>query len=83
MDQVNKEFIMNVMANAKDLILATIRPDGYPQATTISFAYDDLTLYVGVGKENQKARNFAKTIYESCENCATKKVKVVQTLLQL
>ncbi|TCS33080.1 nitroimidazol reductase NimA-like FMN-containing flavoprotein (pyridoxamine 5'-phosphate oxidase superfamily) [Paucimonas lemoignei] len=57
MDQANKDFIMNVMANANDLTLATIRPDGYPQATTVSFAYDGLTLYVGVGKNSQKAQN--------------------------
>ena len=32
MDQAHKEFIMNLMTNTKDLILAKVRPDGYPQA---------------------------------------------------
>ncbi len=60
MEQSIKEFILNVMANAKDLTLATIRPDGYPQATTVSFAFDDLTIYVGVGKNSQKALNIRR-----------------------
>jgi general stress protein 26 len=57
MEQSIKEFILNVMANANDLTLATIRPDGYPQATTVSFAFDGLAMYVGVGKDSQKVRN--------------------------
>lgn len=57
MEQSIKEFILNIMGNAKDLTLATIRQDGYPQATTVSFAFDDLAIYVAVGKDGQKARN--------------------------
>ncbi len=57
MDASTQKFILNIIDNAKDLSLATIRPDGYPQATTVSFANDGLTLYVGIGKESQKARN--------------------------
>lgn len=57
MDQASKEFIFNVIGQAKDLTLATIRPDGYPQATTVSYASDGLTIYVGVGKESQKIAN--------------------------
>lgn len=40
-----------------DLTLATIRPDGYPQATTVSFANDGLTIYIGIGMDSQKAHN--------------------------
>lgn len=57
MEQSIKEFILNILANAKDLTLATMRPDGYPQATTVSFAFDDLVIYVAVGKDSQKAAN--------------------------
>lgn len=57
MDQPNKEFVMRVIEGAHDLTLATIRPDGYPQATTVSFAHDGLTLYAGIGKHSQKANN--------------------------
>ncbi|MFL6675843.1 MAG: pyridoxamine 5'-phosphate oxidase family protein [Massilia sp.] len=57
MDQANIEFVKDVIDRAADLTLATIRPDGYPQATTVSFAHDGLALYVGIGKDSQKARN--------------------------
>lgn len=57
MDQASKEFIFNIIGQAKDLTLATIRTDGYPQATTVSYASDGLTIYVGVGKESQKLDN--------------------------
>ena len=57
MDQLTREFLLNIIDTAKDLTLATVRPDGYPQATTVSYAHDGLTLYVGVGKASQKAEN--------------------------
>lgn len=57
MDQPTEEFVLNIIGNAKDLTLATVRPDGYPQATTVSYAHDGLTLYVGIGKDSQKANN--------------------------
>jgi uncharacterized protein YhbP (UPF0306 family) len=57
MEQSNKDFVCSVMDGATDLTLATVRPDGYPQATTVSFAHDGLGLYVGIGKDSQKARN--------------------------
>lgn len=57
MDESNKDFVLRVIDSANDLTLATVRPDGYPQATTVSFAHDGLTLYVGIGKHSQKADN--------------------------
>lgn len=57
MEQSNKDFVYSVLDGAADLTLATIRPDGYPQATTVSFAHDGLLLYVGIGRDSQKARN--------------------------
>ncbi len=57
MDLSTKQFVLNIIEQAKDLTLATVRPDGYPQATTVSYAHDGLTLYVGVGRASQKAEN--------------------------
>lgn len=57
MDQSFKDFVLKVIDGANDLTLATVRPDGFPQATTVSFAYDGLNLYVGIGKHSQKASN--------------------------
>jgi general stress protein 26 len=57
MDQSFKDFALNVIDGASDLTLATLRQDGYPQATTVSYAHDGLSLYVGIGKHSQKADN--------------------------
>lgn len=60
MDQLNdaaREFVLDILSRVKDMSLATIRPDGYPQATTVSYANDGLTLYAGIGLGGQKANN--------------------------
>ena len=57
MNQHMLETVMQIMDRASDLTLATIRPDGYPQATTISFAHRGLDIYAGIGKDSQKASN--------------------------
>ena len=57
MDEAARKFVLDIIDNAKDLTLATVRPDGYPQATTVSYAHDGMTLYVGIGKDSQKAAN--------------------------
>jgi len=57
MDREQQDFMLHVLDTAQDLTLATIRPDGYPQATTVSFAHEGMLLYVGIGKRSQKAEN--------------------------
>lgn len=57
MTTAHRDFLESILDGASDLTLATIRPDGYPQATTISYAHEGLTLYAGIGRQSQKARN--------------------------
>ncbi len=57
MDQESKNYALEILDCAKNITLATIRPDGYPQATVVNFVHDGLNLYVGVGKESQKVAN--------------------------
>lgn len=57
MDTPTQTFILDIIDHAHDLTLATIREDGYPQATTVSYANDGMTIYVAVGKQSQKADN--------------------------
>lgn len=57
MDASAREFVLNIINQEHDLTLATVRPDGYPQAITVSYANDGLTIYVGTGKESQKVNN--------------------------
>jgi nitroimidazol reductase NimA-like FMN-containing flavoprotein (pyridoxamine 5'-phosphate oxidase superfamily) len=60
MESSNHDFVLQVLDTAQDLTLATIRPDGYPQATTVSFAHEDMVLYVGIGRNSQKAENIRR-----------------------
>lgn len=52
---------LEVLDGAHDMALATVREDGYPQATTVSFVHDGLTIYFATGTESQKARNIARS----------------------
>ena len=61
MDAALREEILSVLKGASDMTIATIRPDGYPQATTVSFVSDGLTMYFGCAAESQKARNLASS----------------------
>lgn len=60
MDKIQNDFVLRVLDTAQDLTLATVRPDGYPQATTVSFAHQDMTIFVGIGKASQKAENIRR-----------------------
>ena len=52
--------IREILDGARDLAVATVRDDGYPQATTVSFVHVGLAIYFGCGAESQKARNIAR-----------------------
>lgn len=52
-----RKLIEDLLRSHNVMTLATIRPDGYPQATTVAYVNDRLTLYVGVGSDSQKLRN--------------------------
>ena len=52
--------VLAILERAKDLTLATLREDGYPQATTVSYAAEGLAIYFGCAAESQKARNIAR-----------------------
>jgi len=60
MDKSTEKFVLDIIDYGKDLTLATVRPDGYPQATIVSYANDGMTIYVGVGKNSQKASNIRR-----------------------
>jgi uncharacterized protein YhbP (UPF0306 family) len=51
--------IVEILAGANDMTIATLRLDGHPQATTVNYVNDGVTIYFGTGAETQKARNIA------------------------
>jgi nitroimidazol reductase NimA-like FMN-containing flavoprotein (pyridoxamine 5'-phosphate oxidase superfamily) len=56
-DQAALSAILKVLDDSSEMSLATCRPDGYPQATTVNVVHDHLTLYCAVGLDSQKAHN--------------------------
>ena len=57
MDKALKSKILEVLQSHHTMALATIRPDGYPQATTVYYIHDEFTLYFAVDAASQKAGN--------------------------
>ena len=59
MDEAIKQKIHSLLDQHRIMTLATLRPDGWPQATTVGYVNDGLTLYFLGGIDSQKAANIA------------------------
>jgi nitroimidazol reductase NimA-like FMN-containing flavoprotein (pyridoxamine 5'-phosphate oxidase superfamily) len=57
----NKRFILKQLKANRIMSLATVRPDGYPQATTVAYANDGLMLYFACDRNGQKVRNLRRS----------------------
>jgi general stress protein 26 len=55
-----RDKIARILGSARDLAIATVREDGFPQNTVVSFVHDGLTIYFGCGAESQKALNIER-----------------------
>ncbi len=55
-----KKKIFEILSDNRIMTVATNRPDGWPQATTVGFASDGLELLFLCGPDSQKARNLAR-----------------------
>jgi general stress protein 26 len=60
MDATLHQTILDLLAAHRIMTVATIRPDGWPQATTVGYVSEGLTLYFLCGLDSQKARNLAR-----------------------
>ena len=60
MDEGIRQQIMALLDQHRIMTIATLRPDGWPQATTVGYANDGLTLYFLCGPDSQKAANLAR-----------------------
>lgn len=60
MDDALKQKILSILAEHRIMTVATLRPDGWPQATTVGYASEGLTLYFLCGADSQKATNLAR-----------------------
>lgn len=60
MDEELKRKILGLLDDHRIMSIATLRPDGWPQATTVGYANEGLTLYFLCGLDSQKAANLAR-----------------------
>lgn len=55
-----KQDVLEILAAHRVMTLATIRPDGWPQATLVGYANEDLRLYALISRASQKFANLAR-----------------------
>jgi nitroimidazol reductase NimA-like FMN-containing flavoprotein (pyridoxamine 5'-phosphate oxidase superfamily) len=60
MEEAIKQKILTVLDQNRIMTVATLRPDGWPQATTVGYVNEGLTLYFLCGQDSQKAKNLAQ-----------------------
>lgn len=60
MDAKIQEKIIGLLDQHRIMTLATVRPDGWPQATTVGYAHDGMILYFLCGPDSQKAANISR-----------------------
>jgi nitroimidazol reductase NimA-like FMN-containing flavoprotein (pyridoxamine 5'-phosphate oxidase superfamily) len=60
MDEEIKRKILTLLDQHRIMTIAMLRPDGWPQATTVGYASEGLTLYFVCGLHTQKAANLAR-----------------------
>ena len=56
MDSATHEKIVKILSGATDMTIATVRPDGYPQATTVGFVNDGVKIYFGTSATRRRPR---------------------------
>lgn len=59
MDEAIRRKILALLDQHRIMTVATLRPDGWPQATTVGYVNEGLTLYFLCGLDSQKAKNLA------------------------
>ena len=60
MEEAIRQQILAILDQHRIMTVATLRPDGWPQATTVGYANEGLTLYFLCGPDSQKAANLAR-----------------------
>jgi len=60
MNEEMRRKILALLDQHRIMTIATLRPDGWPQATTVGYANEGLTLYFLCGLDSQKAANLAR-----------------------
>jgi nitroimidazol reductase NimA-like FMN-containing flavoprotein (pyridoxamine 5'-phosphate oxidase superfamily) len=56
-----KQEILSILDDANDTTIATVREDGYPQATTVSYVNDGLNIYLAAPPTLKRLRTSPAT----------------------
>ncbi len=56
----SKTKILELLDENRVMTVATLRPDGWPQATLVGYVHDDLMLYFAVARISQKVANIER-----------------------
>lgn len=59
MEKAIESKILNLLDQHRIMTLATVRPDGWPQATTVGYVSDGLAIYFLCGRDSQKSANIS------------------------
>ncbi|TCT07728.1 pyridoxamine 5'-phosphate oxidase family protein [Aquabacter spiritensis] len=60
MDDAIRRKILELLDAHRIMTVATLRPDGWPQATTVGYVNDGMALYFLCALDSQKAANIAR-----------------------
>jgi nitroimidazol reductase NimA-like FMN-containing flavoprotein (pyridoxamine 5'-phosphate oxidase superfamily) len=60
MDEAFKSRILALLDGHRTMRLASLRPDGWPQVTTVGYANKGFAIYFLCGPDSQKAANLAR-----------------------
>lgn len=60
MDETLRRKVLDLLDQHRIMTIATLRPDGWPQATTVGYANEGMKIWFLCGLESQKARNLAR-----------------------
>lgn len=59
MDETFRQKIQAILDQHRNMRIATLRPDGWPQVTTVGYANEGFSIYFLCGLDSQKAVNLA------------------------
>ena len=57
LDPASFDLTCTILAGVSEMTLATVRPDGAPHASTVSFASDGLLLFAAIALDSHKAHH--------------------------
>lgn len=58
--ELPRRTVLDILSENRVMVLAALRPDGWPQATMVGYVSDGLVLYFAISRASQKLANMAR-----------------------